>query len=178
MTSDVKFPHSAVHRVARGKVVLGKEPTISTSHFINLTNGLEWADHLHDPFAYVRIESTAIEHKQWNRVLRDLDANFLMSLALGERVMLYEATPGKKASKTCTLGAKMIAEECHLLWQGWTYPAPTPEEREVKRKIGYFRRFYRGVIHLEWRCMLGILTDGDQEYFRKLVMGATSDDDS
>ncbi|MBI4021446.1 MAG: hypothetical protein HY369_04320 [Candidatus Aenigmarchaeota archaeon] len=115
--------------------------TAERRHFINLTNGLEWAAEL-PHFTFVRVESTAIEHKDWLRLLRDLDVHFLMSLALGYDCHFYDCTPGRRPSKTVTQGLPFIVETLNNLWLlGKPMEARTSEVQALKQKFLYVRRY-------------------------------------
>ncbi|GIL68503.1 hypothetical protein Vafri_21771 [Volvox africanus] len=55
-------------------------------HFVNLTNGIEALPMLHElnlPYSFVRIQSTACEQQNLEALVAELDANLLLSLALG-----------------------------------------------------------------------------------------------
>eukprot|EP00879_Flechtneria_rotunda_P014313 GHRR01014953.1.p1 GENE.GHRR01014953.1~~GHRR01014953.1.p1 ORF type:complete len:127 (+),score=30.24 GHRR01014953.1:233-613(+) len=57
-----------------------------SKHFLNLTNGLELAPLLEEwqlPFSVVRIRSTSLEQQSFEKLVLELDANFLLTLALG-----------------------------------------------------------------------------------------------
>lgn len=68
-------------------------------HYLNLTNGIEGVSSLVNP-KFVRIQSSHIESNQWDRLIYELDYNFLLDLARGFDVCLIDYTnhntrPGK-----------------------------------------------------------------------------------
>lgn len=138
-------------------------------NFVNLTNGVEWIADLSD-FAFIRIESTAIEKHDWTRVLRDLDANLLMNLALGVTCHVYDCGSGREISKTISDGIPYIRSYLTDVWiNGLKVDALTLREQEVKRKLNYFRRFLRtDVIHLFGHSKM-TEHDGDVDFYRNIL---------
>ncbi|GIL68502.1 hypothetical protein Vafri_21771 [Volvox africanus] len=62
-------------------------------HFVNLTNGIEALPMLHElnlPYSFVRIQSTACEQQNLEALVAELDANLLLSLALGHCCLVYD----------------------------------------------------------------------------------------
>jgi hypothetical protein len=143
-------------------------------HFVNLSSGVEWIPDLSE-FSYVRIESTAIEKADWTRVLRDLDTNFLMALATGSFCHFYDCGARREISKTVSVGVPYIRGILTAVWlrnQEWPVPAITDGEREVKRKLKYFRRFVAtDEIQLVGHSR-STLRDGDRLYQRELILEA------
>ena len=68
--------------------------TLSVRHFINLKNGVEAIPTLRavgiDDYAFVRIQSTLCEVGDMEKMLLELDANLLVSLALGYSCVVYD----------------------------------------------------------------------------------------
>lgn len=57
-------------------------------NYINLTNGVEAIPMLefwNEDYRFIRIQSTICEQKNWDRLIQDLDYDFLMNLALGHK---------------------------------------------------------------------------------------------
>lgn len=48
--------------------------------YLNLTNGLEYLDEIQN-YKLVRIQSSLCERKCWDKLIQDLDYNFLFDLA-------------------------------------------------------------------------------------------------
>lgn len=134
-------------------------------HFLNLTNGLEWDI----PNAqYIRIESTAIEHDDTWRILRDLDANFLLHLSLGHICHVYDCGTNREVSKTISVGLPLIEKWLYKFWTGEKIPLLTDIQRECGRKIKYFRRYFTGKIHLIGHSK-STCHDGDVEFYKKAL---------
>ena len=53
-------------------------------YYLNLTNGIEFLDNpdFNEDYRFVRIQSTTCERHLWNKLLSDLDYNFLLDLLL------------------------------------------------------------------------------------------------
>lgn len=140
------------------------------AHFVNLTNGLEWINDL-PSYSFLRIESTAIEREEWTRILNDLDANFLMCLALGRECHVYDCGAGREVSKTISVGLPYIKNILTDLWlRDKEAVALTDEERAAKRKIKYYKRYLNTKkIHLVGHSRY-TENDGDKELYRSLIV--------
>lgn len=141
-------------------------------HYLNLTDGLEWSADVPD-HSFVRIESTAIERGDWCRVFRDLDADLLMNLAMGNECHVYDCGTRRETSKTISVGVPYIKDKLRLWWiDGAELVALTDGWREAKRKVMYFRRYLatdeiRLVGHSRRTDR-----DGDLDFYKTLAMGA------
>ena len=65
----------------------------SMRHYLNLTNGLEASAFLEQqrlPYGFVRIQSTACEQQHFDQILRDVDSDLLMHLALGRVCCIWD----------------------------------------------------------------------------------------
>ena len=99
---------------------------MKTKHFINLTNGIEAIPFLQGQgidFDFIRIQSTTIERRNWNKLISDLDHNFLLMLALGYECKVYDYGTNRKMSKTIYLGLPLIEYILNRFWYGYTMPA-------------------------------------------------------
>lgn len=134
-----------------------------------MTNGIEWISELPE-YSFVRIESTAIEKQDWTRVLRDLDANFLMSLALGHECHFYDCGTRRETSKTVSVGIPYIIAQLSYVWfthDEWL--ALTAEMRAVKRKLMYFKR-YVNTAHIKLTGhSRATNNDGNKAYYKGIV---------
>ncbi len=139
-------------------------------HFINLTNGLEWVKEL-PTFEFVRIESTAIERNDWTRIYRDLDANFLMCLALGYDCHFYDCGTNRERSKTVSTGIPMVKAMLIGFWlHNEPWRAETKQEQDAKRKLTYFKRYLNtDRIRLTGHSKL-TTRDGDKEFYRSIAV--------
>ena len=67
-----------------------KELVFIVHNYINLTNGVEAISTLQGDYRFIRIQSTVCEQKLWDRLIQDLDYDFLMNLALGHKCIVYD----------------------------------------------------------------------------------------
>jgi hypothetical protein len=81
--------------------------------FLNLTNGLLY-DGSFDGF--IRIQSTRCERKQWEELIKDIDNNFLMWLALGKDVVVVDYSARKKIPRALYQGMEWIWFACCKAW--------------------------------------------------------------
>lgn len=88
-------------------------------HYINLTNGIDYIDELSKCkfiYKFVRIESTACEQHLWDKVIHELDYNFLLDLALGYNVVVYDTSVHKDTSRAIYQGLEFIKFVLNLVW--------------------------------------------------------------
>lgn len=141
-----------------------------TVHFLNLTNGLEWADAI-ETYSFIRVESTAIEKNDGPRILRDLDANFLMELASGSDCHFYDCGTRRETSKTVSVGVPFILGVLTDLWIGSEpFVARTSEARAVKRKLQYFGRYLNASALRLTGHSRSTQRDGDKPFYRNLAL--------
>ena len=139
-------------------------------NYVNLTDGLEWCAELKD-YSFCRIESTAIEKGDWDRVILDLDADLLMRLALGCTCVVYDCGTRRETSKTVSLGVPKIKS---ILETAWLTDAPwearTDKARAAKRKLKYYKRYVDAqVVRLEG-VSRSTTRDGDKAFYRELTL--------
>jgi len=146
------------------------ETRFTVRSFVNLTNGIEWLKNMPSDVAFCRIESTAIERGDWNRVLRDLDANLLMNLAIGNSCIVFDCGAGREVSKVVSKGIPFIRDFLTDLWiRDVDMEARTPELRALKRSLLYFRRYVRTDILRLYGQSFATNHDGDRAYYGALV---------
>ena len=82
--------------------------------FLNLTNGL-----LYDgPFdGFIRIQSCHCEQKLWDRLIREIDSNFLMWLALGKDIIVVDYSPKKDVPRALFQGIEWLWFCCCKVWK-------------------------------------------------------------
>lgn len=162
------------------------------SRWVNLTNGLEW---LRSPTymnmsmfdGVVRIQSTACEQKRWGFILGDLDYGFLMALALGRSVSVWDAGANKTLSRALYQGVPWIEYAINRVWFGIERPVfvkkarvpgyfegvfrnMDPDLKRAVRKLEYVQKFLRvpGPVDIQPVCRLTEL-DARQEELRRLL---------
>jgi len=101
---------------------LRKKMKARIRYFVNLTNGIEAFADLRErgismsDVAFVRIQSTACENRNYNGILESLDNNLLMNLALGNLCVIFDY--GSRGT------GRLIGEDDHrygiprAFWQG------------------------------------------------------------
>lgn len=156
---------------------------MATKYFVNLTNGIEAIPQIEGEYAFIRIQSTACEQKRWDFLLQDLDYNFLMALALGHHVVIYDFGANKPVPRAIYQGVEFIKYVLNRRWFGretkaivrgndaTRYFAQVYEQLEerTKRKLDYFRKFLMtDQLHIEVRTAATV-HDGDYEWYRKVL---------
>jgi len=148
-------------------------------HFINLTNGLEWLYELRGtPFSFIRIQSSHVERKDYDKIMAQLDSNFLLMLAAGETCIVYDCSSSERKPKSLKLGVSYIEYILNKIWlnkeivfeRGYHHYFKTVKlSRPVAQKIKYFKKF------LNTQCITipvkfkQTLNDGNYSYFDNLL---------
>ncbi len=127
--------------------------------FLNLTNGLEAIKRYDFDLTevnFIRIQSTHCEQFQFERILLELDHNFLMCLALGYDCVVYDfGAAGSQTSKAVYHGLEWVKYVLNKRWfakedvpyvRGKNVSSAfekyyTKLDRKTKRRIDYFRDF-------------------------------------
>lgn len=153
--------------------------------YLNLTNGLEYLDEI-DEYKLVRIQSTICEQKNWNKLIQDLDYNFLFDLAQGNTVEIYDTSSNKKISRALYQGVEFIRYVLLRRWFG-AKPADLSPcvkgidvskyfeqeyqklDRSTKKKVDYVKKFVNSNgVYIRTYCKKS-LHDGNYDYFKKLL---------
>lgn len=165
--------------------------------FINLTNGIE-ALAKYPNASFLRIRSTTIERKDWIFLFMDLDHNFLIHLAAGQKCKLVDFGTNRKNSKTCYYAVPLIRYILSKRWFGSEVEAVrygrntdesfsdvkahfehvynelfvyniTPEKQKLKKKIDYYKRFLSdGAISLDFESE-STINDGNYPHYAELI---------
>ncbi len=91
------------------------------NYYLNLTNGIEFLDRPDfniKEYKFVRIQSTACEKHLWDKILMDLDYNFLLDLALGNEVIVCDTSQRKIISRALYQGLEFIRFVLNKYWLG------------------------------------------------------------
>jgi len=158
-----------------------------TKVFINLTNGIEAIPMLRSPhhltYRFIRIQSTQCEQKHWDQLLRDLDYEFLMSLALGYNCIVYDYSQRKECPRACWQGIPFIIYVLQRRWFGKKGPVWIREmnvepyfeqvyyglNKKTKKKLDYFKKFLICEdIRLQYKGKRTRL-DGQYEEFKRIL---------
>lgn len=159
-------------------------------NYVNLTNGIEAIPKLKGNFRFIRIQSTFCEQHLWNRLLQDLDNDFLFNLALGNSVTIYDYGAGKPNSRALYQGVEFIR---YVLTRRWLGSEIRPNvdrtgnkdpgkdcrayfsecyarlSRRTKKKLDYFKPFLlTDRIAIKTVCS-ATYHDGDREFYRNIL---------
>lgn len=157
---------------------------MENKYYLNLTNGIEFLTNNNLDYKFIRIQSTHCERHLWNNILLDLDYNFLLDLALGYNVIVFDTSQHKKESRAMYQGLKFIE---YVLNRYWLNKEP---EIKVKDMIcnNYFREEYKSIddkvfrklkylkkfintesINLKSICK-NTIHDSDYEYYKNILI--------
>lgn len=127
-------------------------------HFLNLTNGIEALEREGlnlEEVSFIRLQSCHCEAHQWDSILREIDYNFLMSLALGYKCYVYDFGANANSSKAAYFGLEWIRYVLNRRWLNIDY-IPVVKGKKVtnyfeneyekitkfaKKRIDYFRKY-------------------------------------
>lgn len=116
--------------------------------FVNLTSGAEWLPLTAAPvdsLGFTRIQSTACEQKRWDFIIRDLDQNLLLKLALGFQCEIYDCGARKDTPRAIWQGLAFIH---YVLTRRWQRLRPTRAfVRNGLNVADYFEAEYRKLSH-------------------------------
>lgn len=152
---------------------------------INLTNGLEIFNTYKniDNLSYCRISSTDLEQHNFNRVISDLDYNFLFALATGQKVLIIDNSSKKDISRALFQGVPFIEAVLNKEWFDKTEKTFVRNMNVTKyfeeeynkltdeslRKIRYFKKLVTCTsLQIYVYCGKSIL-DGKYNEFKKLL---------
>ena len=157
-------------------------------YFINLTNGIEYLkDHPGLDYSFIRIQSTYCEQKHWNKLIDELDYNFLMSLALGYNCIIVDygsRSKSKKLSRAQWQGLALVKFILSKRWFGkdidiyfqnrklsdyFSEVYKTKITKANKKKLDYFKKFLF-TDELKIECMGGFTDkDGKNDFYREVL---------
>ena len=123
-------------------------------NYINLTNGIEYLPELKN-YNFIKIQSSICEMKKWNYLLQDLDNNFLMNLALGNKCIIYDCSNKKQIPRSFYQGLEFIKYVLNLIWfnknyipivntincSKYFYNEYKKLDKRIKKKIKYYKKF-------------------------------------
>jgi hypothetical protein len=153
--------------------------------YLNLTNGIEYYPQF--PYAkFIRIQSTHCEQKQWDKIIRELDYDFLINTAKGEIIIVLDTSNKKKESRALYQGVPWIKYVLNRRWLGLETKVMVKGMRvdnyfsrqyqkiteKTKNKLDYCRKFVTSVtddrIEIYTLALPG-KNDGKYEYFREIL---------
>lgn len=155
--------------------------------YLNLTNGIEFLERLDlniSQVKFVRIQSCTCERHLWDKLISDLDYNFLLDLALGYNVKVFDTSARKKESRAMYQGLKFVEYVLNRVWfnkiikvecrgkdcNKYFAEAYKTVPNNIMKKVKYLRKFLNtDKIHLSSYCIT-TKHDGDYEYYRKTLL--------
>lgn len=158
----------------------------TTKIYLNLTNGIEFLSEpdFKEDYKFVRIQSCSCERHLWNKILLDLDYNFLMDIALGYNVVVCDASPHKLLSRALYQGVEFINYALNRILLDKEITCYVKDvnctnyfrdefktiDKKTINKIKYLRKFLN-TDTIQIKC-IGINTehDGDYKYFKDLLI--------
>ena len=132
----------------------------SIHHYRNLTNGLRCPCYTFD-FKLVRIQSTHCEQKLWDRILHELGADFLHTLATGQVMVVHDLSEKQRETRACWQGLSWIRYATHRAW----YPDDVPP-KELSRNGQDVSQYWEHQWHDLDRPTVNLLN-----HYRKYVSG-------
>jgi hypothetical protein len=125
-------------------------------HYLNLTNGIEFANELNQkniPFSFLRMQSSHCESHSWDLFLQNIDHDLLMHLALGYTCYIYDCgSRGTNSTITRAIhqGIELLKFTLHKEWHNKFYEAKNGQsshfktirlDDKTKKRIKYYRKF-------------------------------------
>ena len=119
---------------------------ISIVHnYVNLTNGVEAIPTLQGDYRFIRIQSTICEQRLWDRLIQDLDYDFLMNLALGHKCVVYDFGARKPIPRAVYQGLEFVKYVLNRRWLDKEYITNVNRSKNKERKNNcndYFAKCY------------------------------------
>lgn len=162
-------------------------------NYINLTNGIESISMLrfwNEDYRFIRIQSTICEQKNWDRLIQDLDYDFLMNVAVGNQCVIYDYGARKPIPRAMYQGVEFIKYVLHKRWLNEEYLSDCNRsngehirrdcnsyfescyrnlDNKTKRKLDYFKPYVSGVIDIK-AVTDATMHDGDKEFYRSVLL--------
>ena len=154
--------------------------------FLNLTNGIEALSKYNlklNEVNFIRLQSTHCENFSFEKILLELDNNFLMSLALGYECIVYDFGARSETSKAIYHGLEWVKYVLNRRWFGKeTIPLVRKKnvtnsfkkyysklDKKTKKRIDYFKKFLL-TDELQLNSITSItLNDNHPDYFVNIV---------
>jgi len=147
--------------------------------YINLTTGLDKVLSFKSVYKIIRIQSSLIESKSWDKIFYSLDDDLLFHLALGYKCIICDGSTNG-TSKVIRIGIPVIKRILEKIWfnQSLVHYGVISYDylkniynslsESTKNKLKYYRKFlFTDKIKLTGLPFKGI--DGNDEYFRLIA---------
>lgn len=159
-------------------------------NYINLTNGIESLPTLPIGYRFIRIQSTTCEQKNWDRLIQDLDYDFLLNIALGNECVIYDYGARKPVPRAIYQGLEFLKYVLYKRWLNEEYLTDCNRsndehirkdcnsyfescyrnlEDRTKKKLDYFKPYVVGEINIV-AVTDATMHDGDKEFYRNILL--------
>lgn len=148
-------------------------------HYVNLFGGIEWLPAIElgdrDTIKFCRIQSTALEQKRWDFVIRDLDHQLLFDLSQGLHCIIYDVSARKPESRAIYQGLVWVRFVLEYFWfhveparlsvrgqdaTAYLYSQLHALSNEAISKVKTYRKFLQcNKLYLESRCIPATIVD-------------------
>lgn len=169
---------------------------MEVNYYVNLTNGIEAIPALCDVvgtgYKFIRIQSTSCERHMWDKLIQDLDYDFLMNLALGKRCVVVDFGARKKVPRAVYQGLEFVRYVLYRRWLDKEYQTNINRhnnkniinncnsyfnqcyknlEDKTKKKLDYFKP-YLNTDEIKLCSVCGsTVHDGDKEFYKNILLG-------
>ncbi len=157
--------------------------------FINLTCGIEAIQKYGlklDDISFIRVQSSHCEAHDWEKILKELDHNFLMHLAMGYECIVYDFGANARQSKAVYFGLEWVR---YFLYRRWLNIDHIPvvkgkkvtnyfemEYEKISRKTRHRIDYYRNFLFTDEIKIKGITSstkmDNKKDYYAGIIKDA------
>lgn len=158
-------------------------------NYINLTNGIEALPILPNGFRFIRMQSTICEQKLWDRLIQELDYDFLLNVAIGNECVIYDYGARKPIPRAVYQGIEFLKYVLHKRWLNEEYLTDCNRgkgehirkdcnsyfescyrnlENRTKKKLDYFKPYVVGEVNVV-AVTDTTVHDGDKEFYKDIL---------
>lgn len=164
-------------------------------HYINLFGGIEWlpaVDSPHPQIRFCRIQSTALEQKRFDFVIRDLDHGLLFDLSQGIHCVVYDVSAHKPESRAVYQGLVWVSFVLNYFWfrleptkisvrgqdcTPYFYSQLHALSKEAASRVKTYRKFLRTKeLRLTSKCISATIVDNYPELLKMLEVMVSNED--
>jgi len=159
-------------------------------NYINLTNGIESLPTLPDGFRFIRIQSSTCERKLWNKLIQELDYDFLLNIAIGNECVIYDYGARKPVPRAVYQGIEFLKYVLYKRWLNEEYLTDCNRSKgnyirkdcnsyfescyrnldsRTKKKLDYFKPYVVGEINIK-TVTDATIHDGDKEFYKEILL--------
>jgi hypothetical protein len=159
-------------------------------NYINLTNGIEAIPAIPNGYRFVRIQSTMCEQHNCDRIIQDLDYDFLMNIAIGNECYIYDYGTNKPIPRAIYQGVEFLKYVLYKRWLDKEYLSNCNRksgsdirrdsnsyfescymglDKRTKKKLDYFKPYVTGQINI-FTITGSTIHDNDKKYYREILL--------